>query len=369
MKKSLLALAVLGAFAGVASAQSTVTLFGIIDLNLRNVKNGSTSLKTLSQDGINSSRFGVRGVEDIGGGLRAGFWLEGALNPDTGNAVATTCTPLTAAQLASTVPVTPTCSTSGAQTWQRRSTVSLLGGFGELRLGRDYTPSFWNTTVFDPFGTNGVGNWLNIVNTTEGTTASTFVRANNSVGYFLPGNLGGLYGQAQISAPEGTPGNKYTGARLGYAGGPVNVAASFGSTKTTPSAYKHNNIAGSFKLGSANLMAQYNAVKAGAAKQTGYLLGVVLPMGPGEFKASIGKTDQSGGTAAGLGAAADASQFALGYVYNLSKRTAMYGTYSSISNKGTTVDGANFTVGAISGFTMVRGAKSTGYEVGLRHSF
>src|SRR5690349_21044336 len=122
MKKSLLALAVLGAFAGVASAQSSVTLFGIVDVNLRYVKNGDDrAQKQLGTDGINSSRLGFRGVEDLGGGLKAGFWIEGAISPDVG--------------------------TSGGQTWQRRSTVSLLGNFGEVRLGRDYTPTFWNLTV------------------------------------------------------------------------------------------------------------------------------------------------------------------------------------------------------------------------------
>ena len=114
MKKSLLALAALTAFAGVASAQSSVTLFGIVDLSARGVDNGIGTRSTINQDGNSSSRLGFRGVEDLGGGLKAGFWIEGALSADTGNAT--------------------------GQTWQRRSTVSLMGGFGEIRLGRDYTP-------------------------------------------------------------------------------------------------------------------------------------------------------------------------------------------------------------------------------------
>ena len=73
MKKSLLALAALTAFAGAASAQSSVTLFGIVDLAATSIKNGSTTLKTLSPDQLNSNRLGFRGIEDIGGGMRAGF--------------------------------------------------------------------------------------------------------------------------------------------------------------------------------------------------------------------------------------------------------------------------------------------------------
>ena len=188
MKKSLLALAVLGAFAGVASAQSSVTIFGIIDVRCEQGEERQQRRPVhAATDGLNSSRFGFRGVEDLGGGLSAGFWLEAGVAADTGGAGGSNG--LTA----------PTNGSSNL--FNRRSTVSLLGGWGELRLGRDYTPSFWNTTVFDPFGTNGVGSFLNLASTTSlGTDAITYVRANNSIGYLLPSNLGGLYGQVQVSA-------------------------------------------------------------------------------------------------------------------------------------------------------------------------
>src|SRR5437867_5276807 len=192
MKKSLLALAVLGAFAGAASAQSSVTLFGIVDVNARYVKNGDVKAKSLGTDGINSSRLGFRGVEDLGGGLKAGFHLEAGTNPDVG--------------------------TTNAKFFNRRSTVSLLGGFGEVRLGRDYTPSFWNLTVFDPFGTNGVASFTNLIQSGGFTTplmsgAGTLVRADNTIGYFLPTGIGGIYGQAHVADNEGpataTAANKY----------------------------------------------------------------------------------------------------------------------------------------------------------------
>src|SRR5438105_13924062 len=161
MKKSLLALAVLGAFAGAASAQSSVTLFGVVDVNVKSVKNADTTTRQVGTDGLASSRLGFRGIEDLGGGLQAGFWIEGAMTPDDG--------------------------TAGGQQWRRRSTVSLLGGFGEVRLGRDYTPTFWNLTIFDPFGTNGVGSYLNLfasggVGTPVLSGAQTLVRASNTIG-------------------------------------------------------------------------------------------------------------------------------------------------------------------------------------------
>ncbi len=106
MKKSLLALAVLGAFAGVASAQSSVTLYGTVDLNGRYVKaDGQDKRLTLSQDGINSSQLGFRGVEDLGGGLKAGFNLLAGVNADTG--------------------------TTNSKFFNRRSTVSLFSNLGE----------------------------------------------------------------------------------------------------------------------------------------------------------------------------------------------------------------------------------------------
>src|SRR3954462_1734219 len=85
MKKSLLALAVFGAYAGIASAQSSVTLYGTLDVNGRYVKaDGQARRYSEATDGINSSQLGFRGVEDLGGGLRAGFTLLSGINPDTG---------------------------------------------------------------------------------------------------------------------------------------------------------------------------------------------------------------------------------------------------------------------------------------------
>ena len=91
-----------------------------------------------------SSRVGFRGTEDLGGGLAAGFWLESGITQDSG-----------ATALAA---------------FSRRSTVSLSGGFGELRLGRDYVPSYWNESVFDPMGAVGVGE--NLIKSISGNIAT-----------------------------------------------------------------------------------------------------------------------------------------------------------------------------------------------------
>jgi predicted porin len=346
MKKSLLALAALTAFTGVASAQSSVTLFGIVDVSLRNVKESSGSLKSLSTDGMGSSRLGFRGVEDIGGGLRASFWLEGSLAADTGNAA--------------------------GQNWQRRSTVSLTGGFGEIRLGRDYTPDFWNHTVFDPFGTNGVGSSTNLFDA-SGSGATTVVRANNSLGYFLPGGLGGVYGQVMLSAGEGAVGNKHMGFRIGYAAGPLNVAFAYGKTSASDSPvavdWNRINVAGSYNLGFMTAMFQYimSDTSGGAAdgrELNNILLGANIKAGAGTVKVSYVKADGGGKTAGEQ--ARDATQLAFGYQHPLSKRTSLYGHYSRVSNK----NGANFTA-SNTGPTAAQalGKGSTGYEFGINHSF
>ena len=344
MKKSLLALAALTAFAGVASAQSSVTLFGIVDLSVNSVKNGALSQKLLSSNQLNSNRLGFRGVEDLGGGMRAGFWLEGGMANDTG----------TGAQ------------TGGGQGWERRSTVSLMGGFGEVRLGRDYTPSFWNKTIFDPFGTNGMGSSLNLASTL-GSGATTLVRANNTVGYFLPA-MGGIYGQVQVAAGENVPGNKYMGARVGYAGGPVNVAVALGKTyKDGPmlTDFKDFNVGGSYNLGFMTLIAQYNKVDYSTRDQKVAMFGVTVPFGASTLKASYLTAKGAQGTSA---TDFDAKQFAFGYQYDLSKRTAIYATASSLNNGGTAAAGARFTVGQ--GPAMTRGGDtSRGYNLGVRHSF
>ena len=343
MKKSLLALAVLGAFAGVASAQSSVTLFGTVDLNGKYVKNdGSDRRYSLSQDGINSSQLGFKGVEDLGGGLKAGFELIAGVNADTG--------------------------TTNSKFFNRRSVVKLSGGFGEVRLGRDYTPTFWNFTIFDAFGTNGLGDSSHVL--APVLVQSTFVRADNSIGYFLPGNLGGLYGQAMIAAGEGVNTGKYEGGRVGYAAGPFDVAVSYGQSglTATTSKAKSASIGGSWDFGFAKLLGYYAEVKATPAgfpneiKQKMYSISTVVPLGAGEIHAGY-----SDGKLSGLPQSSEARQFALGYVYNLSKRTALYTTGSWLDNKGASQN-------SIAGGTSITaiptaGGKSQGVEFGVRHFF
>lgn len=357
MKKSLLALAVLGAFAGVASAQSFVKIDGTLDLSAKYVKNdGSDRRVSLSQDGINSSQLRFSGREDLGGGLWAGFNLNAGLNVDTG--------------------------TTNSQLFNRRSTVSLGGNFGEIRLGRDYTPTFWNDTIFDAFGTNGLGDSSHVLQLPTGT----FVRANNSIGYFLPSNLGGAYGQFMAAASEGASGpslygttvganpGRYLGGRVGFAAGPFDVAFAYATQRldTTPSqpSQKTLNLGGSYDFGVVKLLGYFDrdTLSYGSVdvKENRFSLSGIVPIGQGEIHAGYDRSKLSG-TVAGLSRDNKVDQWKVGYVYNLSKRTALYTTYSRLSNGS--LSNLSVASGTAQTAAPTAGGKSNGAEVGLRHFF
>ena len=348
MKKSLIALAVLAA-SGAAMAQSSVTLFGVVDATYA-YGSGSVSNKSqLTNSGYNTSRLGFRGVEDLGGGMSASFWLEAGLNNDNGSGVLTN----TNNQAATTG--------GGGLTFNRRSTVSLNGGFGEVRLGRDYTPQFWNLTVFDPFGTNGVGTTVTHDAKLAGPTGT---RASNSIGYFLPGNLGGFYGQAQYymgennsNAANKKDGNGLAG-RVGFANGPINVALALSETKYLTGDIQSINLGGQYDLGVAKIMAHYSQDEIdGGADGKGFLIGGLIPMGAGEIRLAYStyKIDTAG-------ANPRSDKIALGYVHNLSKRTALYATYAHVKNK-------NGATQSLNGSVTAAGDNSNGYDFGIRHSF
>lgn len=336
MKKSLIAMAVLAAAAGSASAQSNVTLFGVVDVGVRHVDNAGTTQQQLSTDGMQSSRLGFRGTEDLGGGLRAGFWLESAINADTGTPNAT-------------------------RFWHRRATVSLSSAsLGEIRLGRDLTPT-WNALAdFDVFGTYGIGDTSLTYAALGGI--DTRVRSDNMVSYFLPSTLGGVYGQVSVAAGEGVAGKKYTGGRIGYRAGPFDANLGYGQTEATSADDVKLTVFGAaYDFGVVKVSGSVQEAKFQSAKDRHYNLGVSAPFGASLLRASYSKAEGAGSLDG-----RDADQFALGYVYNLSKRTAVYTTYAVIDNKGS----ANYTVGTINGFTMPKNEeKSQGFEAGIRHSF
>lgn len=381
MKKSLIALAVLAA-SGAAMAQSSVTLFGVLDLGYENVKTQAGRVSGISPSANSSSRLGFKGTEDLGGGLAASFHLEAALNPSSGIGSSGT-QPNNQAGVNSVA--------AGGLTFNRRSTLSLSGNFGELRIGRDYVPSFWNTAVFDPFGANSVGATLS--NYSGNSLSSTFVRASNSIGYFLPGNLGGFYGQGmyafgnradnEVTGGLDTSKNgTYTGGRIGYAQGPIDVAVAYGKTKfangrsvdtglnfatATAGDFTDTNFGASYDFGVAKAMGtitnQKIATATGDKTVKGWSIGANAPVGAGNVLAQYSAIKLDGGKS---------DKWSFGYTYNLSKRTAVYGIFARVGNSGGAVTTAgSFSSGSLSAVSGAVNANqsSTGFGVGLRTSF
>lgn len=341
MKKALIALAVLGLTGGAAVAQSSVTLYGIIDADVKYVKTGGLTVKKLDSSGLNTSRIGVRGTEDLGGGLKVGFVLESQVNTDTGSADAT-------------------------RFWGRRSTVSLFGEFGEVRLGRYKTATKLHIEDFDPYSATGLGDVTVVFSNALGSGAGTFSRADNMVSYETPKNLGGFYAAADVAAGEGTDGNKMQDVRVGYKNGPAHVSAAFASTGVGTK-YKVSSIAGSYDFNGIKPALMYTTTKAGAAEIKAWTAALTWNLGQGRVQTSYtdakanAAAEALGGASGGVG---DAKLFALGYIYDLSKRTALYTTYAQIDNKSR----AKYALGGAPAATAF-GQKSSGFDVGIRHSF
>ena len=359
MKRSLIALAAL-AVVGAASAQngfgagaaSSVTLFGVVDATVA-IGNGDTSNKTqLTNSGYNSARLGFKGVEDLGGGMKAKFWLEAGVNNDNGTGSATNVSNQAAGGALAGM--------NGSQglTFNRTSYVSLIGSSGEIRLGRDYTPQFWSFTVYDPFGTNGVGT-TQALNSSAG--GQTIVRASNSVAYISP-NVSGFvfWGQmyfgenASNAASQAGDGGA---ARVQYDNGPLSLAVAYAKTTTGAGTdVQSTNFAGSYNMGVAQLIGFWNKdANTGAKDVVGYTVGALVPVAPaGTVRVSFSSSDN--------GAGAKTDKFALGYVHDLSKRTALYGTFASLSNSGGAAQ-------ALNGAATPANGSSTGFDLGVRHAF
>lgn len=349
MKKALIALAVLGLTGGAAVAQSSVTLFGVVDVAARYTKGNGNNVKLLSNDGSSSSRLGVRGVEDLGGGLKAGFWLESGLAADTGIAG----------------------DTGRGAFWNRRTSISLMGDFGEVRLGRGKTSNRLVIDDFDVYSTTGLGDVTRVLSTLGlgtaiGTGVDTNNRSDNLVQYFLPGNLSGFYGSVDVAAGEGVDGKKMYGGRLGYKIDAFNVAGGYQSTDVRGSKYKLGSVGASYDFGVAKLSALLVEAKFNNLKQDNITVGVTVPVTESSFLTAQYTSASTNGAADSLpSTAGDAKFYTLGYQYNLSKRTALYTTAAIIDNSGA----ARFTLPGVAATNPNSGGRVGSVDVGVKHSF
>lgn len=313
MKKSLLALAVFGAFTGAASAQTNVTVYGIADIGLTHSRSDTAASRLGLDSGIQSgSRLGFKGTEDLGGGLSASFQLENGFSLDSGNLG------------------------QGGRIFGRQAWLGLNGGFGSVKLGRQWIPAFLAVDAIDPFGTGLAGaayDWLgrNIFNGID-------VRMSNTINYSVASNgFSGEFAYGLGETAGNSSANRQVGFSAGYANGPlktvvayhdINDAAGTGSAKVSLAGATYNFGPATAHIG---LDRQKNdAAGATTLDASNVMLGVTVPVGAGNVLASYNRLDDKSA------ANADMRQVALGYTYALSKRTNLYTSYAHINRNGVT---------------------------------
>ena len=328
MKKTLVALAALAATG--AFAQSTVTLYGKIDAGLEFKDVGGVSTTKLQSGNFSGSRWGMKGTEDLGGGLKANFQVESGFNVDAGS------------------------SGQGGLLFGRQAYVGVSGGFGSLTVGRQYTPGD-NALGWDAMGATGAmagpmyavftSNYANIDNKATG-------RQNNSISYSLPA-MGGVGAQVMFAPNESdAAGQRYTGLNVSYAGGPLYAVAAWEQQTTTGAAASNSGwvAGGSYDLGAAKVSVGFAGGTSDASvKDTGWSVGVAAPVGAATL--SAGYASETSKTAAG--AESKTTAFGLNAVYMLSKRT---NAYAGLINK-TDTNAANVAT------------KSNALVTGVRHDF
>ncbi|MDP2417747.1 MAG: porin [Hydrogenophaga sp.] len=317
MKKTLIALAVL-AVSGAAFAQSSVTLYGVADIAVGELKQAD-KFGALANSGMNNgtSRIGFRGTEDLGGGLKASF------NFEQGVSLADGGTDRTAAGV--NLPI-----------YQRAAFMSISGDFGEVAAGRRLTPAFFAKAAYELTGTanySALGKQFGYSSAGVGAGA----RRDGLVTYTTP-NFGGV--TATVGTVfEGNNASKPMEFNVIYRGGPMVVAFQMDSaSNTAPGAKRGSSIGGSYNFGVAKVAASYQDP---AGPKKGFTLGASAPVGPVTLTADIARATNDAGKNTDL---------LLEVKYALSKRTFAYGAYQK--------DG------------QVGGVKAiNGYALGLRHNF
>ena len=362
MKKTLVAIAALAAV-GAVSAQSSVTLYGRIDASIGSVKT-TTAGVTTSDPGIQirsgahtGSRWGLKGSEDLGGGLKANFVLEQGFNIDDG-AQSAGSTPAHAAGAAAAA--------VAARQFHRQAFVGLSGGFGSLNIGRQYDVTDNMYGLYDAFGYSGyspMGYAFNVGcvaggGSVGGGSGDCVGRQDNTVMYTTP-SMGGfsvaaMWAPGEDKTAVASAGRVY-GIMANYANGPIAAGLGWQSNKAAGGRTRSDtNFGMSYDLGVAKLYLQLESGKnnntVGTGKDSGYSIGATMPLGAVNLSASYAAEKQKIAGAK----VSDAKSFALMGAYNLSKRTYVYAAYQ----RGETDPvGVNNTI------------KTTKYGLGLVHNF
>ena len=431
MKTKLLAGVIATCFAVPAMAQSSVVVYGIADAGVMYVDNGGNDSRVKLVSGIaDGSRLGVKGTEDMGGGYKAVFNLEARVELDTGRQQAGNLSsnqgfaltnnlsfagipgptgPATSAALLAAVrgALQPTYNVNLANAlFDRTAMVGLVTPVGAVLLGRMYTPGYEVFNAADTFESGTAAGWGGIVGGTGGLlTAGIAIRSDKALQYRIElpnGIIASLMYGTEKSGYIGLDKRFYAGnVRYKANGWDVGAGYNNGTDQDGESGLITTTLGGSYAVDNMKFFAGYHkqkndnsviikfanaqlaptfaafgpALGASLAGQlntalvrnfkldaASYQLGMHYRMGAGRIMASVVRQDDK--TASN----SDATQYGIGYDYDLSKRTDIYAVVAYIKNQN---DG-QYALGAASasgGFTSRAGESSKGVQLGMRHRF
>ena len=321
-KTNRLALAVLALLGSTAAfAQSSVTLYGRVNTSVERVEVGNVNATRMEN---NSSRFGFKGTEDLGGGLKAGFQLESGFDSSTG--------------------------ASSGSFFGRQSEVNLSGGFGALRLG-NFTPESYYATA----------DYVSMHNHDTGNSSDAFyayvMPSANKIAYRTP-SFGGLTVDAAVALHEQVTGGKNAfDLAVNYNLGALALGAGYSKLgDVNQFAGRALYTFGAFTVGG-YIQRDEGAFRANGGKRNTFRLAGAYNLGASEFHVNVGRAGEYKNIND-----SDATQYTVGYNYNLSKRTKVYGYYTRINNSRAGTYGLNQSV-------VGAGVDSNTLAVGIRHNF
>jgi predicted porin len=348
MQYKCLAATLITALPLLASAQSNVTVYGVMDAAVSSEKTGApgTGRNTVINSGDqSSSRIGFRGTEDLGNGLKALFNVEAGVSIDTGM--------------------------GDSALFGRRSVVGLQNEWGTLTVGREYSPIAAIAGATDALGQGFYGSNLSAFGTSLSTPRLTR-RLSNSVNFKSAAYSGFTVGAAYSAAPNSTeplngPSNNLKGASLEYANGPFYAGAAFHVLKHAPVGGilgddKEYAVGAGYKFGDFEFKANYLAAdQAGPDNRFKQInLGATMALGQGKVFANVQQNKQNN---------AKGNGFTLAYSYALSKRTNVYTSYATMRNDDRAIFGINASSTNVTPPASAPGADPSALTVGLRHSF
>ncbi|MFV0678844.1 porin [Ottowia sp.] len=297
MKKSLIALAVLG-LSGAAMAQSSVTLYGVADAGIGKIEHGNGTLNDgsdkvefLSASRMNNgnSRLGVRGVEDLGGGLRAGFQFETGLDLDEGSVQG-----------------------SGGGYWGRHAFMWLGGNWGTVKLGRTLNPTFYSVAAWE---LTGMANYT-IANAYGWGAGGP--RNSSQFAYKTPTFFGGLTAEVGYITKHDNADKAKWDMNVIYSSGPLVASVGVNKTKDQKTHYV---VGGRYDFGMFRIAGGYAQASQGDLYRRGFMLGGTMTFGAASLTLDFSRDTKNQWSG---------EKYTNGLIegkYALSKRTFVYAVY------------------------------------------